>query len=147
MVKSIDEIMSEKPETIVAFVSAQEAAKKMRDNNVSSLIVSDINNEPIGIVTERDLVRRVCAKDANSSTVLIKDIMSSPLVTVDSKSSVQVAANIMVQNKIRHLLVVDNNDMSRPLGILTDTDFGSYLKQNLDMDDVNAKILQSLKEE
>jgi CBS domain-containing protein len=147
MVKSIDEIMSEKPETIVAFVSAQEAAKKMRDNNVSSLIVSDINNEPIGIVTERDLVRRVCAKDANSSTVLIKDIMSSPLVTVDSKSSVQVAANIMVQNKIRHLLVVDNNDMSRPLGIITDTDFGSYLKQNLDMDDVNAKILQSLKEE
>jgi CBS domain-containing protein len=147
MVKSIDEIMSEKPETIVAFVSAQEAAKKMRDNNVSSLIVSDINNEPIGIVTERDLVRRVCAKDANSSTVLIKDIMSSPLVTVDSKSSVQVAANIMVQNKTRHLLVVDNNDMSRPLGIITDTDFGSYLKQNLDMDDVNAKILQSLKEE
>lgn len=147
MVKSIDEIMSEKPETVVAFVSAQEAAKKMRDNNISSLIVSDINNEPIGIVTERDLVRRVCAKDANSSTVLIKDIMSSPLVAVDSKSSVQVAANIMVQNKIRHLLVVDNNDISRPLGIITDTDFGSYLKQNLDMDDVNAKILQSLKEE
>ena len=53
----------------------------------------------------------------------------------------------MIQNKVRHLLVVDNNDISRPLGIITTTDFASYLKENLNMDDINAKILESLKEE
>jgi CBS domain-containing protein len=59
--KSIGEIMTKKLETIAISNSAQEAAKKMRDKNVSSLLVIDnkINNsKPIGIVTERDLVGR-----------------------------------------------------------------------------------------
>jgi CBS domain-containing protein len=53
----------------------------------------------------------------------------------------------MVNNKVRHLLVVDNNDINRPIGVITATDFASYLKENMDMDEVNAKILESLKEQ
>jgi CBS domain-containing protein len=49
------------------------------------------DNKPIGIVTERDLVRNVYANDVNSSRISIKEIMSSPLVTIDSRSSVEVA--------------------------------------------------------
>jgi signal-transduction protein with cAMP-binding, CBS, and nucleotidyltransferase domain len=112
------------------------------------------SNKPIGIVTERDLVRKVCVNDVNSSKMLIKNIMSSPLVTIDSRSSVEVAADIMTQNKVRHLLVVEENnnnddayDMNRPLGIITPSDFVGYLKENLNMDEVNAKILESLKEQ
>jgi len=155
---SIGDLMTEKLKTIDSSSTAQEASKKMRDKNISSLLVVDNknSNKPIGIVTERDLVRKVCINDANSSKISIKEIMSSPLVTIDSRSSVEVAADIMAQSKVRHLLVVeentndsDNDDyrISRPLGIITPSDFVGYLKENLNIDDVNAKILESLKEQ
>ena len=87
--------------------------------------------------------------------MLIKNIMSSPLVTIDSRSSVEVAADIMTQNKVRHLLVVEDNStgdsddykINKPLGIITPSDFVGYLKENLNIDDVNTKILESLKEQ
>jgi len=157
---SIGGLMTERLKTIESSSTAQEASKKMRDNNISSLVVVDNkkNNKPIGIVTERDLVRKVCVNDANSSKMLIKNIMSSPLVTIDSRSSVEVAADIMTQNKVRHLLVVEENtdttnsdnddyNITRPLGIITPSDFVGYLKENLNIDEVNAKILESLKEQ
>ena len=157
---SIGELMTERLKTIESSSTAQEASKKMRDNNISSLVVVDNknNNKPVGIVTERDLVRKVCINDANSSKMLIKNIMSSPLVTIDSRSSVEVAADIMSQNKVRHLLVVEENtdttnsdnddyNITRPLGIITPSDFVGYLKENLNIDEVNAKILESLKEQ
>ena len=130
-IMSIGELMTVKLETIDSLSSAQEASKKMSDNNVSSLVVTDSTNDnkPIGIVTERDLVRKVCLKDASSSNMLIKNIMSSsPLIIIDARSSVGAAADVMIQNKVRHLLVVEeNNDVDRPLGIMTPTDFVGYL--------------------
>jgi len=155
---SIGDLMTEKLKTIDSSSTAQEATKKIRDKNISSLVVVDNknSNKPMGIVTERDLVRKVCINDANSSKISIKEIMSSPLITIDSRSSVEVAADIMAQSKVRHLLVVeentndsDNDDyrISRPLGIITQSDFVGYLKENLNIDDVNAKILESLKEQ
>lgn len=141
--------MTKKLETIAISSSAQEAAKKMRDKNVSSLLVIDNNNnsKPIGIVTERDLVRKVCVNDASSKHTMVEEITSSPLVTIDAISSVEVAADVMSQNKVRHLLVVEDNDVNKPLGIITPGDFTDYLKENLDIDDVNAKIIESIKEE
>jgi CBS domain-containing protein len=147
MTQSIAEIMTEKLETIIITGSAQDAAKKMSDKDVSSLVVTDNNNKPVGIITERDLVRKVSVNDVNSSNVLIKDILSSPLVTIDSKLTIEGAADTMVNNKVRHLLVVDNNNINRPIGVITATDFASYLRENIDMDEVNAKILESLKEQ
>jgi CBS domain-containing protein len=147
MTQSIAEIMTEKLETIIITGSAQDAAKKMSDKNVSSLVVTNNNNKPVGIITERDLVRKVSVNDVNSSNVLIKDILFSPLVTIDSKLTIEGAADTMVNNKVRHLLVVDNNNINRPIGVITATDFASYLRENIDMDEVNAKILESLKEQ
>jgi CBS domain-containing protein len=149
--KSVGEIMTKKLETIAISDSAQETAKKMRDKNVSSLLVIDDNNsknsKPIGIVTERDLVRKVCVNDASSKHTMVQDITSSPLITIDAISSIEVAADVMTQNKVRHLLVVEDNDINKPLGIITPGDFTDYLKENLNIDDVNAKIIESIKEE
>src|SRR5262249_16250640 len=88
--KSVGEIMSKKLETIGTTSSAQEAAKKMSDKNVSSLLVIDYsdNGKPYGIVTERDLVRRVCVNDASSKHTIVQSITSSPVVTIDAISSV-----------------------------------------------------------
>jgi CBS domain-containing protein len=121
--------MSEKLEKIIENMSAQEAAKKMGAVNTSSLLVTDFNDKPVGIITERDLVRSVVANDANSKTVVIKKIMSSPIATIDANSSVEAAADLMMQNQVRHLLVVDDEDVNKPLGIITSTDFTTYLKQ------------------
>src|SRR4051812_592317 len=108
----VGELMTQKLETIGISSSAQEASKKMRDNSVSSLVViDDSNNKPIGIVTERNLVRKVYANDtsSNCSSILIKNVMSSsPLVTIDARLPVEEAADVMIQNKVRHLLVVEN---------------------------------------
>ena len=145
----VGELMTQKIETIGSLSSAREASKKMRDNNVSSLVViDDSNNKPTGIVTERDLVRKVCVNDTSSnssSRMLIKNIMSSPLFAIDAKMPVEAAADVMIQNKVRHLLVVENDDIYRLLGIVTPTDFVSYLKENLNVNEANAKILESLK--
>jgi predicted transcriptional regulator len=70
--------------------------------------------------------------------------MSSPIVTIDPNSSVETAANVMMQNKVRHLVVVNEK---KTLGIITATNFVDYLNQHLDLDDVNARILSALSEE
>lgn len=143
---TIGEVMTNKLQTIEGSSSVRDAAKKMRDKNISSLVVVNSSNKPIGIVTERDLVRKVCANDSSSKNTNVKDILSDVLVTTDALSEVGVAADIMIQNNVRHLLVVEGDDVTKPLGIITPTDFAGYLKENLNMDDVNARILESLKE-
>ena len=133
-----------KLETVNQSSTAQEAAKRMRDKRVSSLVVIDKEEAPIGIVTERDLVRQVCSKDISSNNIIIHNIMSSPIVTIDVNASIEEAAEKMIQKTVRHLLIVDENRLD---GIITPSDFTTYLRENLNMDDVNARILQSLKED
>ncbi|MFZ0695763.1 MAG: CBS domain-containing protein [Nitrososphaeraceae archaeon] len=147
MASSIGEIMTEKLVTITASSSAQEAAIKMTENNISSLVVTNGNNKSVGIVTERDLVTRVCVHDASSKNTTLENIMSSPLVTIDALSSVEVAADIMSQNGVRHLLVVKDEDISKPLGIITSSDFARYLKESLNLDETKATIFDTLKTE
>jgi predicted transcriptional regulator len=72
--------------------------------------------------------------------------MSSALVTIDADSQIDVAADIMLQNNVRHLLVIQDNDTNKPVGIITPSDFVGYLKDNLDIDDVNARIIESMKD-
>lgn len=143
---TIGELMTNKLQTIEGSSSVLDAAKKMRDKNISSLVVVNSSNKPIGIITERDLVRKVCANDSSSKNTNVKDILSDVLVTTDALSEVGVAADMMIQNNVRHLLVVEGDDVTKPLGIITPTDFAGYLKENLNMDNVNARILESLKE-
>jgi signal-transduction protein with cAMP-binding, CBS, and nucleotidyltransferase domain len=136
--------MTTKIETIGLEDNAQEAARKMKHKNVSSLVVVDKNDQAVGIVTERDIVREVCVQDASSNQHIIKNIMSSPIVTIDPNSSVETAANVMMQNKVRHLVIVNEK---KTVGIITATNFVNYLNQHLDLDDVNARILSALSEE
>lgn len=138
--------MSADIQTVSGSENAQEAAKVMRDRNVSSLVVTDKENgSPVGILTERDLVRRICAEGMDANEVSTKQILSSPLVTIDPNSSIEVAANVMTSNRVRHLLVVDVN--RKPIGIVTPSDFTKYLKGLVDFDEVNATILEALREE
>jgi CBS domain-containing protein len=149
MQNALKEIMSTKLETIDITKNAQEAAKKMNEKRISSVLVVDGDNkreEPLGIVTERDLVIRVCAAGTNSKDVGIREIMSSPVVTVEPNATVETAADLMLSNKVRHLLVIDEQTR-KPLGIIAPSDLNKYLRANIDMDEVNARILEAIKAE
>jgi CBS domain-containing protein len=142
--------MRKKLETIEGTASVQQAAKKMEDKNVSSLVIIDENGKPQGLVSERDLVRKICANDKNSSKVTNKEIMSSPLINIDSRSSPSEAADMMLQHNVRHLLVVYRDDdsnnasnLSKPVGIITPLDFTRYQEYANDKNkDSIEKILE-----
>ena len=126
---TISDIMRKKLETIEGTASVQQAAKKMKDRNVSSLLIVDEKGTPRGIVSERDLVTKVCYNDRNASAVTNQEIMSSPLITISPKSSPSEAADMMLQHNVRHLLVVDrgdSNNLNKPVGIITPLDFTRY---------------------
>ena len=128
-------------ETIHLHETAQEAAKKMKHKDIGSLLVVDESNSKIGIVTERDMVSKICVKNKSSAEILVNDIMSSPLLYIDYKATLEEAARMMVDNKIEHLLVKNANKL---IGILTTSDLSTYLRQHIDLDEINASILESL---
>jgi signal-transduction protein with cAMP-binding, CBS, and nucleotidyltransferase domain len=145
MKTTIAEIMSKKTETIEEYASVQELAIKMKDKNISSLIVVDRFGKIKGLVTERDLVRKVCVKDVSTSKVIIKEIMSLPLITINPNDSPSKAVHMMVQHNIRHLLVVDNKiEINEPIGIVTPRDLTRYWEFTRDDDtkDDLEKILE-----
>ena len=145
MKRTIAEIMSKKIETIEESATVQQLAIKMKENNVSSLIVVDSLGNSKGLVTERDLVRKVCIKDVYTSKVIIKEIMSLPLITINPNDSPSTAIDIMLQNNIRHLLVVDNiREINKPIGIVTPRDLTKY--QEFTRDDDNKDYLEKILE-
>jgi signal-transduction protein with cAMP-binding, CBS, and nucleotidyltransferase domain len=79
MTLDISDILRKKLESVEDTTSTQEVAKKMKDRDVSSLVIVDPNGKPVGIVTERDIVTKVCINDISTSTVISKEIMSTPL--------------------------------------------------------------------
>ena len=124
----------------------------MKEEDVSSLVVVDKhnNNKPIRLVTERDIVRKVCANENtyNIDAIRVGDIVSSPLITINSDSSLKQAANVFLQHKIRHLLVIDNrNGIGKAVGIITPMDFMRCREQRRNIrhteeDDVIAEIIK-----
>jgi len=126
MTETVNDFMRKRLITIEESASVQEAANRMKDKNVSSLVVVDEIGRPLGLITERDLVRKVCIHDISTSKLIIKEIMSSPLITIDSNSSASEAADMMLRNNVRHLLVVDSKSsegLDKPIGIVTPLDF------------------------
>ena len=149
MTTTLKEFMSRKLESIEVTATLQEAAKMMTNKDISSLIIVDKNNIHLGLVSERDIVRKGCSReDVNIKSVRVSEIMSSPLITINHKSSPQEAAELLVKNKIRHLLVVD--DKGKRIGIITPMDFTRYKQLNyntsygdkVDAEDTVTKMLE-----
>jgi CBS domain-containing protein len=126
MTETVNDFTRKSLITIEESASVQEAANRMKDKNISSLVVVDEISRPLGLITERDLVRKVCIHDVFISKLIIKEIMSSPLITIDSNSSASEAVDMMLRNNVRHLLVVDSKSsegLDKPIGIVTPLDF------------------------
>jgi signal-transduction protein with cAMP-binding, CBS, and nucleotidyltransferase domain len=142
--RRVSDIMSTRLESIRTSESAKEAAKKMLDKNVSSLIVVDEDGQAIGIITERDIARGVCIHDVLSKEFKVHHLMTSPLSTIDPSLSAEMAANRMLQDKVRHLIVKEDD---KTVGIVTATNFIDYLNEQLDPINPGTRVLKTLKDE
>lgn len=103
--------------TVKKNTTISEAAEKMIEHQIGSLVVMD-KNEPVGILTERDLVR-VLAEKKDAEKTNVKDTMSAPIISVDPKTELFGAASIMSRFNIRRLPVMENNKLA---GIITAQD-------------------------
>ena len=89
-------------------VSAKEVAEIMSQEGVSAVIVT-VKGKAKGILTERDILKRIVAEDKNSKKTKVKDIMSSPLVTIEPSTDLEEAAHLMFEKKIKNLPVIHEN--------------------------------------
>lgn len=134
----VKDVMTKTVITVEANKTVIEAAALMAENDVGNLIVMD-DNTPIGIVTERDFVRRVLAKEKPSKTK-ISEVMSTPLRVIDPGASLKEAARRMVRKRIRRLPVIKDNKL---VGIITTTDFARHLSKKTFTDDILEAIGRS----
>jgi len=129
---SVNEIMSEKEIVTITTESretAQDVADLMVKRKVGSVIVIDKNGQHHGIITERDMVKRVCLKNIAASRIKLEEIMSSPLITIMSYDSIDTASRVMTKNKIKRLAVLEEDN--RITGLLSVTDITKHLAKIL----------------
>ena len=113
--------------------SALEVAGAMVENRVGSVVVLK-GGRPAGIITERDIQKKVTAANRRAEEVREKPIMSSPLVTVKAYDSVDTAASLMAKNRIKRLPVLEADGSLA--GMLSATDIAKKLAKIL-ADDYN----------
>jgi len=116
-----------------------DAARLMRSSDTDSLIVFDLGRAS-GILTERDIIRKVTAEGRDPMRVHVSDIVSSPLVTIHPDKPARDAATLMLEKRIRHLPVVKNN---RLLGMITINAFARHMSKK----SVKDEILESMGKE
>jgi predicted transcriptional regulator len=113
----------------------------MVKRGVSSVGIIDNANKIIGIVTEKDLIREVCAKNILADTLTAAKIMSSPLITISKNSTINDAAKLMVEKKIKHLAIYENNDI---IGIVTTSDLINFLRNKIKSMDLDSNLLDAI---
>lgn len=132
---SVKDIMTKNVVTVSANQMVSEAAELMASNEIGCLIILQ-GEAPTGIVTERDIVRRIVAKKLPYDTKT-SEIMTPNPVTVDPGTSLKEAARLMSTNKIRRLPVVKQNKL---VGIVVASDF----VRNLGKRTVGEEILDAM---
>ena len=126
---TIADVMTKSVISVDASITVNEAAKMMEDAKVGAVIVME-NNSPVGIVTDRDFSVKVVAH-AYQISEPVKQIMSSPLFSINSDESIRIAADLMHDRGIRKLPVIDDGNV---VGIITATDIVNLLAVSVEED-------------
>jgi CBS domain-containing protein len=112
-VNQVSEILGDKGHEVLridAEASVLDAVKQMVEANIGSLLVTK-DGEIAGIVTERDYLRRVAVEGQTDADVTVGEIMSSPLIVVTPETSIDECMALMTDRRIRHLPVVERNEV------------------------------------
>ena len=142
---AVSELMSKKNVVSIqsnSEITALDISKLMIKNKIGSVLVLDSANWPIGIITERDIIKKVCVTNTLPNEMKADKIMSSPVITIMSYDSIETAAQKMTNYKIKRLPVLEENQQIA--SILSLTDITKHLSKILVDDYKRFRFLKSI---
>ena len=113
---TVKDLIKEEPVFVKFDSTVLAVAKKMKKNKVDNMLVKGSSGNVEGIVTNLDIVYKIVAKDASPSKTEVKEIMTKNLLTIDGNESMFMARQMMLDNKVSHLVVTNNE---KQIGIVT----------------------------
>lgn len=133
----VKDVMSSPVVTTEEEASANQVAKLMLDNKVGAVLVTNKAGKPIGIITERDLVVRILAKNVAPGSAKAKDFMSSPLITIEPDAPINEAARMMSRGDIRRLGVLYKGSL---VGIVSSKDILDVMPELIEIMQERTRI-------
>ena len=133
----VSDIMSSPVATVEGEVNIRDGALLMTDKRIGSIVITE-RGQPVGIVTERDMLERVVSLCRDPCETRMKDIMSSPLISTSPETNILDAMRKMRENRISRLLVMEKDkligivserDVIRAVSIASLTSFSTLLKK------------------
>jgi CBS domain-containing protein len=149
-VSVVSEIMPQKKVVVTVDIndnpSALDIAKLMAKHRIGSVVVvegdNSDNKRPVGMITERDIIKKVTAQNKSADQVEVRHIMSSPLITVKSIDSIDTAAETIAGNRVKRLVVLEQDGSM--VGILSVSDIAKKLAKILTQDYSRYRSLRNL---
>ena len=123
----VRDIMQKNVITIESVKKAHDAAIILKEREISFLVVVK-EGKPIGIVSERDIVRKIVADNKDAQTTQLEIIMSKNFKWVEPNASIESAVQKMLNNNIRRLVVLENENLA---GVITQTDLTEFLRSKI----------------
>jgi len=133
----VKDVMSSPVITVGEDATVDKAAKLMADGHVGCILVTSKEGKPLGIITERDFVTRVLAKNIQPNKLTAKEVMTSPLITIDPDETLSEAARRMSQLDTRRLGVMYKGDL---VGIISSKDILAIMPELLEIIQEKARI-------
>lgn len=127
--EEIGDYMSSPALRIDAEATVNEAAEFMHANHVGSLIVQKLGDD-VGIITERDFSKKILALKKNPENILVSEVMTQPILTMDRYLPVEEANQFMQKNKIRHLAVTEEDKI---IGLLSVSNLVAFYSKSFRM--------------
>jgi CBS domain-containing protein len=133
----VKDVMSSPVVTLDEGATSNKVANLMDENKLGCLIVTNKTGKPVGIITERDLVIRVLAKNLKPDAVKAKEIMTSPLVTIEPEATISEAARRMSRLNIRRLGVIYKGNL---VGVVSSKDILGVMPELIEIIQERTRI-------
>ena len=123
----VRDIMQKKVITIELQRTVQDAAVILKEKHISFLVVVK-DSKPVGVISERDIVRKVVAENVDPKSTQLEVIMSKNFKWVEPNASIESAVQKMLNNNIRRLVVLEDENLA---GVITQTDLTEFLRSKI----------------
>lgn len=123
----VRDIMNKNVITIEQEKNSLDAAKLLSEKDISFLVVVK-DEKPVGVVSERDFLRKIAAKNKQASEIPLSEIMSHKFRWVEPNTDIEDAVQKMLNSNIRRLLILENEKL---VGVITQTDLTAFLRNKL----------------
>jgi CBS domain-containing protein len=143
MVSKIGDVMSKHVITLHIGATVMDAVKIMARRSISCIVIVDRHFKPLGIITERDMVKRVLSNNVDPKNTKIDVVMTSPVITMPADRKITDAIRMMQKYHFRRVVVA--TDKNKLLGILTQSDLLDNIHRvQLELEDMNENLRNSV---